>query len=415
MAGGKGSPLVPGLSSRMSRLLPLLLVALVLLTLAGGASTLAEGEDFRLLLLPSSVELGPDSEASVTVILLGESQTSVSLAVNGLPAGISALINPNTLTLPGVAILTLSTAPPYVPGSYTLEITASAAGQLKVLPLTISNKKSLELSPAAPYAYTWETGTATLDFFLYDDSSTSSPALTLETSQLVSYQFSPPRAVAAETFQSTLTITPQFSKPGVYPMKAQAGSAKGQAQAVFSFILLFPDTRGHWGSSAIAQLLPPGILSGYPDGTFQPESPLTRAEMAKILSLGFELPLTRSDTLLFRDLEPGYWATPYIERLWKAQIVEGYPDGGYHPTAPVTRAELAAMINRVFQWPSIPANYAPTFTDLSASDWAFLPIESGAWQGAWDGYPDGSFRPQSFATRAEVAALVARLLPSPPN
>jgi hypothetical protein len=137
--------------------------------------------------------------------------------------------------------------------------------------------------------------------------------------------------------------------------------------------------------------------------------------MAKILSLGFELPLTRSDTLLFRDLEPGYWATPYIERLWKAQIVEGYPDGGYHPTAPVTRAELAAMINRVFQWPSIPANYAPTFTDLSASDWAFLPIESGAWQGAWDGYPDGSFRPQSFATRAEVAALVARLLPSPPN
>ncbi|MEI6509533.1 MAG: S-layer homology domain-containing protein [bacterium] len=415
MAGGKESLLGKESSSKMGRLLPLLLVALILFSLAGGPTTLAEGEDFRLLLLPSRVELGFDSTVTVSLILLGEGQTSASLAVNGLPAGLSALINPTTLTLPGVAILTLSTAPPYAPGSYTIEVTASAAGQLKVLPMTISNKKSLELSPAAPYTYTWETGTATLGFFLYDDSSTSSPALTLETSQPVTYQFSPPRAVAAETFQSTLSISPQFSKPGVYPMNAQVGSAKGQAQAAFSFILLFPDTRGHWGSAAIAQLLPPGIISGYPDGTFQPESPLTRAEMAKILSLGFELPLTRSGTLPFRDLEPGYWATPYIERLWKAEIVEGYPDGGYHPSAPVTRAELAAMIDRVFRWPSIPANYAPTFTDLSATDWAFLPIESGAWQGAWDGYPDGAFHPQSLATRAEVAALVARLLPSPLN
>jgi hypothetical protein len=397
----------------MRRSCPLLLVGLLLLALLPRPWVQAEGNDFRLLLLPSTVELSANSSASVTLILLGEGQSTISLAINQLPAGLSATIGPPTLTMPGISILTLSTAPPFVPGLYALEITASDGNQLKAVTLAISSKKSLELKPARPYTYTWPTGTATLDFFLYDDSSTIGLTLSLDSTQTVSYTFAHPLAMAAETYRSTLSISPGFSNPGLYPMTAKAGSGLDSAQAPFSFVLLFLDTRNHWASSAIAQLLAGGILAGYPDGTFRPENPLTRAEMAKILSLSFDLPLVRSATLPFNDLEASSWATPYIERLWKGKIVEGFPDGGFHPSAPVTRAELAAMLNRVFSWPPIPANYSPTFTDLDSSSWAFVPVESGAWQGVWDGYPDGSFRPSAPATRAEVSALVARLILNP--
>ncbi|MGB9553548.1 MAG: S-layer homology domain-containing protein, partial [bacterium] len=150
-----------------------------------------------------------------------------------------------------------------------------------------------------------------------------------------------------------------------------------------------------------------------PDGNFLPDATITRAGLAKVLSLAFNVKMVKEGSANFKDLETNYWATPYIERLYKGGVVEGYPDGTFRPQQAVKRSEVASMVVRIFAWPLVPKNFPPTFLDLSSDHWAFQYIETGAWQGAWDGYPDGNFEPDREATRAEIAALISRLLPEP--
>jgi len=89
-----------------------------------------------------------------------------------------------------------------------------------------------------------------------------------------------------------------------------------------------------------------GLLSGYPDGTFKPENPMTRAEFATVLCryLGMETTGTNS----FSDAQD-HWAAGAIGALADAAIVTGYPDGTFKPDNKLTRAEAVTMINRAIK------------------------------------------------------------------
>jgi arabinogalactan endo-1,4-beta-galactosidase len=125
-----------------------------------------------------------------------------------------------------------------------------------------------------------------------------------------------------------------------------------------------------WAESAILDASASGLLSGYADGSFRPNRPMTRAELAEIVVRYRQLSGTA--TASFADTS-GHWAEPSIALAEQAGILKGYADGRLRPDQPVTRAELAALVNRMLQ--RGPLYGSPqTWSDVPASYWAYADI-----------------------------------------
>lgn len=365
--------------------------------------------EVRLLLLPSALEIGPSSRTAVTLVLLGEPGQTIQLSTMQLPAELSATIDPPNLTIPGTAKLHLETTAGFHPGPYTLEISATDGAQVCLASLSLSSRKDLEISVSPTQGVVMPDQSMVFSLYLYHTSPFTQLQLQLQSSPPLEAVFSSLQPLSSETSSCTLSVSPLT--PGLHLLEVNLSDGKRSAALSLSIVVMFPDVEGHWSQPMVSDLMGKGILAGYADGTFRPESPLTRAEFAKIISLTFSFDPKRSDSPLFLDIEEEFWALPFIERLWKAQIIEGFPDNTFRAQEPIKRAELAAMLTRVINWPLVASSFPPTFTDLDSRHWGFQYIETGAWQGAWDGYPNGSFQPDRYASRAEVAALIARLLP----
>ncbi len=98
-----------------------------------------------------------------------------------------------------------------------------------------------------------------------------------------------------------------------------------------------------WYNNAVSTLTNAGIIDGYEDGTFKPNGNITRAEFATIAVRFFEA--TYEGENLFPDID-GHWAQDYINEAANAGIVDGYPDGTFQPQQLITRAEAMTMVNR---------------------------------------------------------------------
>lgn len=114
----------------------------------------------------------------------------------------------------------------------------------------------------------------------------------------------------------------------------------------------FPDVAaGHFAAKALSLLKDLGVYKGYPDGTAQPDNKITRAEFAAVVTrvLGLEkmAESVAALTPTFRDVDPAWaWAYGYVNVLTGLDIVRGYPDGTFRPSADVTFAEAFAMLIR---------------------------------------------------------------------
>jgi len=120
------------------------------------------------------------------------------------------------------------------------------------------------------------------------------------------------------------------------------------ALGTFSFAAAAPeDVVGTDCEDAVARLGALGIIAGYPDGTFKPEQPVTRAEFAKIIvsALGVgEAAQYAAGATKFPDVAADHWATGYINVAVDVGIINGYPDGTFLPENQVTFAEAIKMI-----------------------------------------------------------------------
>jgi hypothetical protein len=143
---------------------------------------------------------------------------------------------------------------------------------------------------------------------------------------------------------------------------------------------------------------------GYPDRTFQPNGNITRAEMAAALTRALGLGGT-SDASGFTDVPIDHWASSDITIMAREGFFQGDPDGTFRPNDPITRAEAAAVFLRVAGMSPIPTAGATTFSDVKATDWAAGYIEAGRAAGLLAGYPDNTFRPENYLSRAEFATL----------
>jgi len=152
-------------------------------------------------------------------------------------------------------------------------------------------------------------------------------------------------------------------------------------------------------------------IKGYPDYTFRPENSITRAEVAAIFARILDLESTVTGQKHYSDLEAGHWAEEYIEAATKQGLFQGNPDGTFKPESPITRAELAVVIARYFDTERSdtlePIN--SFFTDTE-EHWAENTIEEIHRIGIADGYLDGTYKPQSAISRPEAITMVNRML-----
>lgn len=113
------------------------------------------------------------------------------------------------------------------------------------------------------------------------------------------------------------------------------------------------------------------------------------------------------DSLEFTDLSESYWAYDGIVKLTKAGIIDGYPDGTFKPDGNITRAELVKVVNQVFLFKE--KQEISMFSDVTEKDWFYEYVMTAQEAGYIEGYPDGTFRPNSLITRQEFCKVLAEI------
>lgn len=134
---------------------------------------------------------------------------------------------------------------------------------------------------------------------------------------------------------------------------------------------------GKWYNNPISTMSALGIITGYPDGTFKPNKPITRAEFAAIAARFDETQSGKSAT--FSDVI-GHWAAREIGIAYYNDWIKGYPDGTFKPDQNITRAEAMTLINRVLERkPESPADLLTNmnkWTDnMDTSKWYYLDVQ----------------------------------------
>lgn len=171
----------------------------------------------------------------------------------------------------------------------------------------------------------------------------------------------------------------------------------------------YADIKGHWAENDIKKLIDKKIISGYEDGTVKPANPVTRAEIAKIIvcALGQK---EAAVNLEFKDNGAiADWAAGYIQAAVNLGILNGYDDGTFKPSQPVTRQELAKIAMLAFKYGE--SEKELTFNDnAKIPEWSAKYIAAAVENGIINGYEDGSFLPANNVTRAEACAIISRCL-----
>ncbi|MEM9980273.1 MAG: S-layer homology domain-containing protein, partial [Cyanobacteria bacterium P01_D01_bin.2] len=107
----------------------------------------------------------------------------------------------------------------------------------------------------------------------------------------------------------------------------------------------------------------------------------------------------------FSDVSSNYWASQFITSLATRDIIAGFPDGTFRPDEPVTRAQYAAMVRKAFNKTTVRSS--TTFVDVSADFWAASAIDDAYRMGFLSGYPNNIFQPNQNIPRAQVLVSLA--------
>jgi len=165
------------------------------------------------------------------------------------------------------------------------------------------------------------------------------------------------------------------------------------------------DITGHWAEKSIYELVALGAVSGYPDGSFKPDSSIMRAEFATILVQAFKLEARSGQT--FADTTQ-HWAKDSISTAAAHGIVSGYSADIFGPDDLITREQMAVMISKAA---NLPAAQGKSFSDSAQiADWAQAAVAAASSENIISGYPDNSFRPKANAKRAEAVSVIIKAI-----
>ncbi|NEQ46847.1 MAG: S-layer homology domain-containing protein [Leptolyngbya sp. SIOISBB] len=164
------------------------------------------------------------------------------------------------------------------------------------------------------------------------------------------------------------------------------------------------------GTAVDAQTIPGGEVipdaadaaaEGTPNGSVStsPDNPAVDPEPLPELSIA--------------DVSEDYWAYPYIVSLFEAGLLPDLPSGELKPDKELTRAELAALLNKSFVG-EVPPKRSLTFTDVPGDFWAANDIKQVVEAGYMTGFPEGDFKPDELVPRYQVFITMATGLELPP-
>lgn len=179
-----------------------------------------------------------------------------------------------------------------------------------------------------------------------------------------------------------------------------------------------PNPGGNGGTPALNRRDHYAYIIGYPDGDVHPQGNITRAEVATIFFRLLRDPVRTqywSQTNDYSDVAFNKWYNNAISTLTNMGIICGYPDGSFRPDAPITRAELTKIAASFFSDPRVAATYDGRFSDVQGAEWYISYLMTAIEEGLIEGYPDGSFRPDRPITRAETCTIVNRTLGRKPD
>ncbi len=170
----------------------------------------------------------------------------------------------------------------------------------------------------------------------------------------------------------------------------------------------------HWASSYVEKLAGAGYINGTGNGLFSPSNNMTRADFVTILGRIAGVNTANYTTSSFTDVQTGTYYAPYVEWANKAGIVTGIGDGKFAPTSNITRSEMAVIAKRYADYAGITlANSGDTskFADDSLIEsWAVDAVYAARNAGIITGKTGNIFDPKGNATRAEVCAVICRLI-----
>jgi hypothetical protein len=175
----------------------------------------------------------------------------------------------------------------------------------------------------------------------------------------------------------------------------------------------FSDTRSHWARPFIETLAERQIIAGFPDGTFKPDAPVTRAQFAAIVKNAFSNSSVRVSRG-FGDVPGSYWAATAIGKAYETGFMSGYPDGAFKPEQQIPKVQVLVALSSGLNF--TPARAADT-TLATFRDGGEIPayaksgVAAAAERNVVVNYPNVSFlNPNETATRADVAAYIYQTL-----
>ncbi|MCP3761418.1 S-layer homology domain-containing protein [Domibacillus sp. A3M-37] len=163
----------------------------------------------------------------------------------------------------------------------------------------------------------------------------------------------------------------------------------------------FPDVKtSHRAYEAVEAMSKSGVISGFPDGTFKQYKAVTRAESAILIGRALGVKVSTNNTV-YADLPSSSRAYPYVAELMKRGIFS--ESSRFYPERPLSRSEMAIMLTRAFE---LPASSNMPFTDVSSTHGAAPYIRALAAAGVTTGIGDGKYDPSGTVTRGQMAIFL---------
>lgn len=178
------------------------------------------------------------------------------------------------------------------------------------------------------------------------------------------------------------------------------------------YFITYNDARNHWAQRDIEFITARGAVEH--SSQFRPDSAITRAEFVTFLVKSLGLPTYQQENPSYKDVDDDYWAYDYIETALRAGIVTGVSRTKFQPDRTITREEAAIILVRAANLKALKQQeynkILNSFTDASQiSNWAKSDVATAIKSKILNGTTAGKFMPQNTTTRAQAAAMIARL------
>ncbi|KAM3091227.1 DUF1565 domain-containing protein [Phormidesmis sp. 146-35] len=173
----------------------------------------------------------------------------------------------------------------------------------------------------------------------------------------------------------------------------------------------FQDIQGHWAQAYIQALAARNVITGFPDGTFKPSDPVTRAQFATIIAKAFT-PAPRRAATNFSDVAKSFWGFGAIQTASQSGFMAGYPGGTFSPEQKIPRVQVLVAIANGLEFGAGDVSVLSKFADATAiPSYASTAVAAALSRQVVVNYPTvGQLSPNREATRAEVAAFVYQAL-----